>query len=139
MAKKSVEEITELWAARLGAAVPQYISGVMAVTEAPGKKAAAAAQRMVQNLQAVVASGEYARRAESVSLSEWQNSAVEKGSIRIGQGAEMGRPKFNRFMTQFLPHVEAAVAKLPARGSKEQNRARMNSMFDANSKFKLKK
>ncbi len=115
------------WATNLGTAASNGTvqSGIQAVTTAPGQAAAAQKAAWVQNTPA--AANKWASRTAAVSLSSWQNDAINKGLPRIATGATAAQPKFQAFMTQLLPAISNVVSTLPPRGNFSQNVARMNA------------
>jgi hypothetical protein len=60
---------------------------------------------------------------------------VTKGAPRVASGAQAAQPKMAAFMGQLLPYIESARTSLPARGTLDQNIARMTAFTMAMSKF----
>lgn len=116
------------WRDRLSASGDKIKRGVAAVTVAPG--AAAARQADVWATNTVQAKSRFARNVSKVGLAEWQNDMVTKGIDRIPGGAAAAVSKVQTFLSSFLPFVANAAGSLPARGSYEQNKARMIQMVD---------
>lgn len=121
------------WAQNLGAATQAIQAGVAGVTVAPGAAAARQKSVWMQNTQA--SADKWARNVGSVPLSDWQNSMNTKGIPRIASGAQEAIPKMTNFLQAFIPHVEAGVRALPARGTLENNIARMVAMVRHNAQF----
>lgn len=121
------------WAQNLGAATQAIQAGVAGVTVAPGAAAARQKSVWMQNTQA--SADKWARNVGSVQLSDWQNSMNTKGIPRIASGAQEAIPKMTSFLQAFIPHVEAGVRALPARGTLENNIARMVAMVRHNAQF----
>lgn len=121
------------WAQNLGAATQAIQAGVAAVTVAPGAAAARQKSVWMQNTQA--SADKWARNVGSVQLGDWQNSMNTKGIPRIASGATEAVPKMTAFLQAFIPHVEAGVRQLPARGTLENNIARMVAMVRHNAQF----
>jgi hypothetical protein len=108
---------------------PKYIAGVDAVKVAPGQSAAAASALWAANVAA--AQTKFASNSAKVTLAAWQSAAANKGAPRLGTGATAAQPKFQAFMTSFLPALTNVVNGLPAKGSYEQNKARFLAYSDA--------
>jgi hypothetical protein len=130
----SQDDVAQNWASRLGQSGTRITQGVNAVKVAPGQAAAKQKAVWLANLQA--SSDRWASHVGAVSLSDWQNSMVNKGIPRIGTGATAAEPKFAQFMGRFLPFVDSAKASLPPRGDYNANKARMNAMIDKLHTFK---
>lgn len=129
MAKQlDANQVAQDWANRLGASGDKISRGVDAVTVAPG--AAAARQADVWANNVVQAKSKFQRNVGKVSLSDWQGAMKTKGVQRIATGATAAQPKMAAFLQRFLPYISSAAAALPARGSYEQNKARMIAMVD---------
>lgn len=122
------------WASKLAASTQKITDGVNSVTVAPGQAAARQADVWLANLQASQA--KWKARVSSVSLADWQNMMITKGVPRIASGATAAQPKFQAFMTQFLPYVQAGRNSLPARGTLDQNINRAVAMMRHNAAFK---
>jgi hypothetical protein len=122
MAGQTPDQIAAQWASRLAGSTQRIKDGVNAVSVAPGQAAARQKDVWAQNVAA--SKDKWAGRVASVSLSDWQQAMNEKGSARIGAGAQAAQPKFAQFMGQLLPHIASTKASLPARGNLDQNIAR---------------
>lgn len=116
------------WANGLASKTDKISRGIDAVTVAPG--AAAARQADVWANNTVASKSKFARNVGRVSLPDWQNAAKTKGLARIASGAQAAQPKMAAFLGRFLPYISSAAASLPARGTYEQNKARMIAMVD---------
>ncbi len=128
------DAIAAKWAQNLGASTQRITDGVNSVTVAPGQAAARQASVWLQNTQA--AADKWKARVASVSLGDWQTAMTTKGVQRIASGATAAQPKFQSFMTQFLPYVQAGRNSLPARGTLDQNINRAVAMMRHNANFK---
>lgn len=129
MAQKDPVASAQKWSTNLGNAVQAYTAGVQAVKTAPNQLAAAAADTWIANTQA--AKSKYQAKNAAVTLQMWQNDTVTKGPDRLASGAVAALPKFQAFMTKFLPAVYGMVAQLPPRGTYTQNKARATAMMDS--------
>lgn len=114
MARVTPQEYAEKLARRLSAATEDIRRGIERVRENPMEAAAAQQDLLLQRLQEVIQSGRWAELVRAVSLQEWKSAATQKGVPRIGPGIQAARPKLERFATQLLPAVDAAVAEVKA-------------------------
>lgn len=112
MAKKTPAEAVEKWARNLKGAVPDITAGVERVTEAPGKKAAAAADKMLANLTEKVRDGTWAARVGAVSLEEWKKLMLDKGIGRIAAGVDGATAKTEAFFSQLFAYQDSISTKL---------------------------
>lgn len=124
---KDPTAVAAKWAARTQAAVQDYVAGVNAVTQAPGRAAAAQADVWAANVAASKA--KFARNTAAVTTEEWKAAAAGKGAQRIPQGVTDAQPKVSQFMTRHLQIVDSVRGSLPPRGSKEQNIQRAVQMM----------
>lgn len=124
----------QAWAQRLAASTQKITDGINAVTVAPGQAAARQADVWVQNTTA--SRDKWRTNVAGVSLQEWQQAAIGKGVQRIGPGAQAAVGKFASFMGQLLPHIERVRGSLPARGTFDQNLARMVQFSQGMHQFK---
>lgn len=136
MARVTAQQASTKWRDRLTAAGQQITDGVNGVTTAPGVKAAAAKGLWLQRVTA--SQDKWAQRVASVSLPEWQTAMITTGIPRISQGAAAKVGKVEVFMTEFLPHLDAGVAKVNAmpKGDINQSIARATAMIMHNASFK---
>lgn len=114
MARMTAAEAREKWARRLKGAIPDIEAGVDRVTEAPGKKAAAKADKMLANLTESVRDGTWARRVGAVSLEEWKAHMKNKGVGRIAAGVDGAAAKAEDFFSQLFAYQDSVKGKLDA-------------------------
>lgn len=110
MARITPQEMADKWNRRLKAATPDIQAGVRRVTQAPGVKAAQQQNVMLQNLQARVADGTWARKVAGVSLDEWQSKTLNKGVGRIAAGVDASMSTTTDQFGKVLQAVDASVA-----------------------------
>lgn len=127
--KANPTDAAAAWVQGMQGAGAKYAAGVQSVKVAPGQTAAARSQLWAQNVANAVQ--KFATNVAKVSLSSWQESAVNKGAPRLGTGATAAQPKFQSFMTSFIPALSTIVQGLPAGGTYEQNKARFLAYSDA--------
>ena len=133
---KSASEVTKKWVQRTSGATQAYREGVMGVTEAPGKSAARAVDRMIQKLIEARDSGDLQKAMESVSLEEWKRLTSEKGASRLASGVQAAEGKMQKHMSNFLPFVESVKQSLPPRGTLQENLQRMMENAQKLSEYK---
>lgn len=116
MARRRVTaaQATAKWERRMATAGEDYSEGVRAVTESPTQAAAAAKSKYVAGVEAAARSGRYERGLEAVSLEEWKQKAVDKGSARLASGAQAAVPKMRSRMEQILRNEEEVLAIVEA-------------------------
>lgn len=135
MAVKSADQVAQKWAQNLTNSVQSIKNGVQAVTTSPMEAAAAQAQQYAQGVQQAINSGKWQAGLRRVSLGQWQQAVLSKGLSRIADGASQAKGKVQAVMQQLLPHIQAGVAALPPRGSKQQNQQRMLAFSEHMSQF----
>lgn len=114
MAKVTPAEFAEKWARRTSAATADYTKGIQRVTEAPGVKAAAKQDKFVARLMESINDGTWARRVSGVSLQEWKDAAINKGSGRISAGVQAAQADMQKFGTELLAQIDTVVATVNA-------------------------
>ena len=121
------------WAQNLGSSGAKVTEGVQGVTVAPGAIAARQVNVWMANTQA--SAQKFARNVGAVGLGAWQEATINKGIPRLASGAAAAQPKMATFLQKLIPYVESAKQGLPARGSYEQNKARLNAFLDKMHQF----
>jgi len=121
------QQISDKWKNNLSAATTSITAGVNGVTQAPGAKAAAAADFWLQRVTA--AKQKYATNVGKVTLQQWQQQMINVGIPRIASGASANQQKMTDFMTKFLPFLASGVASLPPKGDLAQNIQRAVAMM----------
>lgn len=91
---KTAQEAADNWAAAMAGATTAYTKGVQAVTESPTAKAAKNLAKYQMNTAKAVASGRMAAALNAVTLSDWQQRAVQKGANNLASGAAASKGKF---------------------------------------------
>lgn len=131
---QSAAEIAAAWKNGLTNATPKMTAAVNAVTVAPGQ--AAARQKDVWAQNTANAKDKWATNTAAIPLGQWQSDMINKGIPRIASGAAAAEDKFTQFMGRLIPHIEAGVRALPARGTLDQNIQRSAQMIRHLATFK---
>lgn len=140
MAKLTPAQAREKHARNLKASVPDITIGVEAVTEAPGKKAAAQADKMLAKLSEKVRDGTWAARVSGVSLEEWRTKMINKGIPRIAEGIDGSADKVEAFFAQLFPYQDSLKAQVDKMAdlTLEDSINRMTTWVRGMAKFKPK-
>lgn len=135
---KNPTDVARKWQRNMAGSTDSVRQGVAAVTRNPAELAAAREDAYVQGVQRAVANGKWRRGLQNTSLADWQRAMTEKGIARMGAGATAAVPKVEKFMGQWLPHMDALKQKLASmpRGDIEQNKARMIAAVDHAASFR---
>ena len=139
--KLTPQEATLKQNRNLKASTTDMPARINAVTEAPGKKAAAKADKMKQNIVKSIDDGTWQRNVAAVTLEDWKTSMIEKGVPRIASGIDAAAPKVQAFYEQFFPHLDkiaADVDKMPDL-TLQDSIARMTKQVTEASKFRFNK
>jgi len=99
----SADQIARNWQNGMTGAVSKIVAGVNAVTESPGVKAAAAANKAAANYAAAVASGRFAAAQQSYTLADWKSKTAQKVQERMAGGVAAAGGKALRFATWLIP------------------------------------
>jgi hypothetical protein len=113
---KDPQQIAAKWAQRLQGATQDIQNGVMNVTVSPTSQAAAKKDKWVAGIQKAAASGKWEAGLNKVSLQSWQNSMIQKGLPRVGQGATAAQPKMADFMAKLIPYqtqLQSTIKAMP--------------------------
>jgi hypothetical protein len=134
----NAQTVANSWAQGMSTAGEKIKAGVNAVTESPTAKAAARADAYMAGVQRAIASGKWQSALQAVTLQDWKTAMNDKGVTRIAAGAAAAKPKFQQFMTEFLPYLQQGVQQLSSmpRGDIETNIQRAVSMMRWNSGFR---
>lgn len=137
-ATKDPQTVANDWASKLGGSVPKIKAGVMNVPVAPTQLAAKNAQGYVNGVTNAVNSGKWQNGLNRVSLQDWQNATIQKGSTRIATGAQSAIPKMAAFMQQWLPYMTQLQQKLATmpKGDINASIARATAAIQFNAAFK---
>lgn len=132
----SPTDATTKWVNNLSGATANIQAGIDRVTEAPGMKAAAKAQKWITAVQA--SQDKWKRNVAAVSLDQWKTLFKGVGVQRIAQGAQAKQSKYTAFASQFFPYLEQGVNKVNAMPDTtfEERIQRAVAMMRHNNQFK---
>jgi len=136
MSGLTASQIAAKWSQNLASASDTATAGVNALTVSPGSLAARQSDVWAMNVASSKA--KYKRNVGAVSLDEWRTAYLTKGIPRMAQGASAAQPKMEAFMGSLLAYQKTALTALPARGTFEQNKARMTAWTDKMHQFQYK-
>ena len=138
MAKVTPEQYAEKQARNLQNSLPDIRQGIERVSSAPGQKAAAAQQRMKDNLNKSIDDGRWAKKVAGVSLEEWKSAALNKGVDRIASGIDNAHDKQVQMAGRLLAAVDQSASKVRSmpKGTLSDSIARMTAFVTDMSKFK---
>ena len=141
MTKLNATEYADKWASRLSAAGEDVRRGVDRVTEAPGRKAAMAKERMKAAIIKAIDDGTWSSQVAAVSLEDWKASMMGKGINRLSEGVNAAKGKQVQMAEKLLAAVDASVAEAnqTPRGSLEDNINRMTTFVRGMSKRKIRR
>lgn len=134
--RATADQATQRWVQGIGNATQKIQDGVARVQQAPGQKAAAAADKWLSRVQQSQA--KWKANVGRVSLADWQQSMTSVGIARIAQGAQAKQGKFTAFMTEFLPYLQRGVQQIDAMPSTtlQDGIQRAVAMINYNAQFK---
>lgn len=113
----TADQLTKNWQAGMTGAVSKIQAGVNAVTESPGVKAAANAQKAATNYALAVSSGRYAAGQMSYTLQYWKTKTAQKVGERMAGGVQAAGAKHAKFAAWLIPalnDVAATVDTMPS-------------------------
>lgn len=100
-------QATAKWLTGISGAQDRMKAGALAVTQAPGEKAAAAADKWLARVTASKA--KYIANSRSVTLAQWQQAYINTGLPRVSQGAQDKQGKYTAAMDSFLPYMQQGL------------------------------
>jgi hypothetical protein len=114
--KVTPDQLAEKWARRLKGSIEDMRRGVDRVEEAPGAKAAAAADKWQARISEDRTKRKWAARVGGVSLADWKRAMTEKGLSRIASGVDGAAGKMQRFAAQLVDYQNRGleqIARMP--------------------------
>jgi len=106
------EEFASRWGQGLKGSVERIRVGVEKVTVAPGRSAAAKADKWSAAMSSQTTKEKWARRVGEVTLEDWQRSMIQKGVNRIATGVDEAQPKMQAYGEQLIAHQNTLLAQL---------------------------
>lgn len=110
--RATADQATSRWVSGIGNATQKIQDGVNRVQQAPGQRAAAAADKWLARVQQSQA--KWKANVGRVSLADWQQRMIQVGIPRIAQGAQMKQDKYTAFANQFFPYLQRGVQQVDA-------------------------
>ena len=131
---RSVEEVLNSWVSQTTAAAgSKYKQGVAAVKVAPTEVAASRVDQYLSGVQRAVADGSYVNGLRRVSLTDWQQAAINKGASNIATGVNQAKEKVRRNLAKLIPlteQIKDSVRTMP-KGTLEEGLARVRFVAEA--------
>ena len=115
------------WKRNAGNAAEDFKAGVRAVTSSPTAKAALNVDKYARGVQDAVSSGRFVNACNAVTLADWQQATVEKGSRNYANGIASISPKAQKAMAdqqQYAEQVKQEISTM-ANTTEGDNEARM--------------
>lgn len=103
---KSTQTIVSNWQKGLAGAGAAYTQGTGGVTASPMAAAAAKADKMLANVTASVASGQWAAKLNNTPMSYWK-SQCQGAAAKLASGAQKGMTKYTAAITALQPTYAA--------------------------------
>lgn len=138
MAMPDPATVAQKWVDRMNGASTAYTQGVQRTDVNPMQAAAANSAGYLAGVQAAVSSGKWQAGLNRTTKEQWVNLCTTLGAQRLGPGATAAKPKFQAFMSSFLPVLSQNVAQVKQmpNATFEQRIARMNQMAQLNHQYK---
>jgi hypothetical protein len=124
------------WLTGIGNAGERMKAGALAVQEAPGRLAAAQADKWLIRLQQ--SKDKFIRNVSRVSKEDWQNAYVNYGIARAQQGAQQKKQKYADAMADFFPYLGQGMDRIKSMPSTtlEEKIARSAAMIRWSAQYK---
>lgn len=103
---------TQKWLTNIQNSTDRMTKGAQAVTESPGKRAAAQADKWLLRVQN--AKQKFITNSARVTVDQWRDAYIKVGIPRVSQGAQAKQQKYTDAMADFLPYLQQGVAKIDA-------------------------
>ena len=135
------QSFAKKWSANTAAATAAMRDGANAVTESPGAKAAAAADRWAAGVQEALSNGKFAQNVGAVSIDQWRQAYIKKGIPRVATGTAEAIPLVEQFAAQLLPVTQRAKAECASmqQGKGAAAVARMMRNYEIMSQFRFQR
>lgn len=133
MPKRTPAQVAAKWERNASAAVTNYKEGIAATQVNPMQLAAAATPTWLAAVQA--AAPKFQRNVGLVSKQAWQTAAQTKGATNFPVGIQAGQAKYSAAIGPLLSYITQVKGTLPARGTLQQNIARMTAFVNGMAKY----
>lgn len=133
------EEFARRWGTGLSGAIETMREGIKRVTVAPGKSAAAKADKWHTAISRQDTKAKWASRVGAITLEDWQASMIDKGLTRISSGVEQAQGKMAAFGEKLISHQNRLLAEQEGMAdiTLEDSIARMIAWTRGMSKFSV--
>lgn len=141
MSNATADQVAAKWKRNLVASIPTIKEGVESVTTSPMEQAARQKSAYVAGVQRAADSGAWEAGLRSVSLQDWKDAMLKKGTQRIAAGVEGASAKVTAFMQQLLPftrQVSKEIDGMP-KGTLEDGIARSTAAIRKMAEFKYRR
>lgn len=112
--KLTAEQARDKWSRNLKGAAMDMQQGAENVTEAPGMKAAANADKWFAGITEAFQNGTWKSRVAKVSLEEWREKYIKKGIPRMTTGVDNAQTKTLDAFAKNFANIESALRKVDA-------------------------
>lgn len=127
--KVNEQQFADRWERGLQGASQRIQEGVNAVTEAPGKKAAAQKQLWLTNVQN---SADKWEQNVQVPLEDWRSAMIQKGIPALQNSIALAKPKVQSNAGRIINVLNNALSNMPPRGATlDQNLDRVRHIATA--------
>lgn len=129
---KDLNTVVSNWTSGAGGAQQRYVQGIEQTSTDPTQAAIAAQSSLLQNFQAAVTSGRWARNLAAKGKAGWQQASVAKAA-NYGTGIMAGQSAYEGAMATWLPIINSAAsaARSMPSGTLALNLARANAFATA--------
>jgi hypothetical protein len=108
----TAEEYAARWGQGLTQSIERMRTGIENVTVAPGRSAAAKADKWHAAISRADTKAKWAARVGAVPLEVWQSAMINKGLNRISSGVEEANGKMAEYGTKLIAHQNALLTEL---------------------------
>lgn len=126
---KTAAQAAANWVASAGRAATDYQQGIQNYNGDWAGATVAQQAALLQNFQASVSNGTWARNVQAVGTAGWKQATVDKVS-NYSTGFLAGAQKQAASAQKIMGALSTIVPSLPPRGSYEQNKARSTALMD---------
>lgn len=110
--KVTPDEFAARWGTQLKGSIERIREGIQRVDVAPGKAAAAAADKWQASISSAATKEKWRRRIGAVTLEEWQSAMISKGLIRIASGVDAAQGKMATYGALLIAHQNTLLREL---------------------------